>query len=55
MNVTEALAGRKSIRAFTPEPVETSLILQLLEKAARAPSGGNLQPWRVAVLNGEAM
>ncbi len=55
MNVTEAVAERKSIRAFTLEPVETSLILQLLEKAARAPSGGNLQPWRVAVLNGESM
>ncbi len=55
MNVTEAVSGRKSIRAFNREPVETSLILQLLEKSARAPSGGNLQPWRVAVLNGEAM
>ena len=55
MTVTEALARRKSVRAFLDKQVATETILQLLEKAARAPSGGNLQPWRVAVLNGERM
>lgn len=55
MEVTDAVARRFSVRAFTGDPVDTALILELLEKAARAPSGGNLQPWRVAVLNGEAM
>jgi nitroreductase len=51
MNVSDAVASRKSVRAFTDKKVDTSLILSLLEKAARAPSGGNLQPWRIFVIN----
>lgn len=55
MNVSDAVAGRTSIRAFTDKPVDTALIQELLEKAARAPSGGNLQPWRVFVIKSETM
>jgi len=55
MNVTEAVVTRKSIRAFTPEPVADELVAELLSKAARAPSGGNVQPWRMFVINGETM
>ncbi len=55
MNVSDAVAGRTSIRAFTDKPVDTALIQELLEKAARAPSGGNLQPWRVFVITSETM
>ena len=55
MNVSEAIAQRKSIRAFLDQPVEDSLIRELLQKAARSPSGGNLQPWRIYVLNGDTM
>ncbi len=53
MNVSEAVASRKSIRAFLDTPVDDELIKGLLEKAKRAPSGGNVQPWRVYVVNGE--
>lgn len=53
--VSEAVQTRRSIRAFLDTPVDTKTILALLEKAARAPSGGNLQPWRIAVLNGDRM
>jgi nitroreductase len=55
VSVSQALQKRKSVRAFLQKPVDTTTILTLLEKSARAPSGGNLQPWRVAVVNGEAM
>ncbi|MGI9399913.1 MAG: nitroreductase [Rhizobiaceae bacterium] len=55
ISVSEAMARRKSIRAFKNTPVETSMILELLEKASRAPSGGNVQPWRIAVINGGTM
>jgi nitroreductase len=54
MNVSEALATRKSIRSFRPDPVPRETIEQLLAAAARAPSGGNLQPWKVHVLLGAA-
>ncbi len=53
MQVSEAVAQRKSVRAFVDTPVADDLIKDLLKKANRAPSGGNVQPWRVFVLNGE--
>jgi nitroreductase len=56
MNVSEAVARRKSIRAFLEDkPVDNEILARLLEKAARSPSGGNVQPWRVFVLNGDSM
>jgi nitroreductase len=54
MNVSDALASRKSVRAFTPQPVARATIESILLAAARAPSGGNLQPWKIHVLLGEA-
>jgi nitroreductase len=55
MNVSDAVASRASIRAFLPDPMPTELLVEVLRKAARAPSGGNLQPWQVTLLNGEGM
>ena len=54
MKVSEALATRKSVRAFKPYPVSRETVEQMLTLAARAPSGGNLQPWKVYALIGEA-
>lgn len=55
MNVSEAVARRSSVRSFTSEPVDDAVLRDLLERAARAPSGGNLQPWRIYVINGPTM
>ena len=55
MNVTDAVNARKSIRAFRPDPVDDATIAELLTVASRAPSGGNVQPWRIYVVNGESM
>lgn len=55
MNVTEAVQNRISVRAFKPDPVPGALVREILEIAHRAPSGGNLQPWRVYALAGEAL
>jgi nitroreductase len=54
MKVSEALATRKTIRAFRPDPVSRETIEAILAAASRAPSGGNLQPWKVYALFGEA-
>ena len=51
-SVCEAVAARHSVRAFLDRPVEKALVEDILARAARAPSGGNLQPWHVAVLTG---
>ena len=55
MDVTEAVDSRKSIRAFLDKAVDDSLIKELLEKASRAASGGNLQPWKIYVINDKTM
>ncbi|WP_333586266.1 nitroreductase [Phenylobacterium sp.] len=52
MNVSEAVERRVSIRAFRPDPVPGAVVREILQAAARAPSGGNLQPWRVHALAG---
>ncbi|MES2261982.1 MAG: nitroreductase [Pseudomonadota bacterium] len=52
--VDAAITSRRSIRAFLPTPIARDDIQQLLDVAARAPSGTNTQPWKVYVLDGEA-
>lgn len=54
MKVSDAIATRKTIRAFKPDPVSRATVEAILTLAARAPSGGNLQPWKVYALLGEA-
>ena len=55
VSVTQAVAQRRSIRAFTDRSVDVLLLHTLIERAARAPSGGNLQPWHVHIVTGDAM
>jgi len=55
MNVTDAVESRRSVRAFLPTPVPESLLREVLATAARSPSGGNLQPWRLYVLTGQSL
>jgi nitroreductase len=51
--VDEAITSRRSVRAFLPDPVEEATIREILDVAAWAPSGTNMQPWRVYVTIGE--
>ena len=53
MKVSEALDSRISARSFLDTPVPEATLRAILEGAARSPSGGNLQPWRVWVLTGD--
>ena len=55
MKVSEAIFARRSIRDFLKTPISNSLIAELLEKSSRSPSGGNLQPWRIYVLNNDSL
>ena len=54
MRVDDAITQRRSIRRFKPDPVPRAVIEAILEAAARAPSGANMQPWRVHVVIGAA-
>jgi len=50
--VDEAIASRRSVRAFLPDPVDPQAIRDILSVASRAPSGTNMQPWKVYVTTG---
>jgi nitroreductase len=48
--VEHAITRRRAVRAFLPDPVDPALLRRLIELAAQAPSGTNMQPWRLRVL-----
>lgn len=50
MNVFEAIKSRRSIRAFTHEPVSDEEVMKLIDAARWAPSAGNIQPWEFVVV-----
>ncbi|MCW2241372.1 nitroreductase [Azospirillum canadense] len=54
ITVEEALRTRRSVRAFRDTPVPRGLVARILTTAARAPSGSNIQPWRVYATTGAA-
>jgi nitroreductase len=53
-SVDAAILSRFSTRAYLDKPVEKSVLADLLQVAARSPSGTNTQPWKVYVLQGVA-
>jgi nitroreductase len=55
MKVSEAILSRKSIRSFSDQPIANSVIEDILQQSSRSPSGGNLQPWKIYVINGPSM
>jgi nitroreductase len=54
-SVEKTILSRRSIRGFLPDPVPTATLLHLLDVAARAPSGSNIQPWKVHAFVGPAL
>ena len=52
MNVETAVRQRRSIRAFSSKPVSHAELTAVLDIARHAPSGGNMQPWRMIVVGG---
>ena len=55
MNVTQAVAARRSVRGFLESSVDPALLRAIATKAARAATGGNLQPWHVDLVSGESL
>jgi len=53
MDITEALRTTAAVRDFTGEPVDDATVAAILDDARFAPSGGNRQPWRVAVVRSQ--
>lgn len=53
MNIEEAILTRRSVRRFLSKPVSETIVRQIIEVSARAPSGHNIQPWKVYAIAGE--
>jgi nitroreductase len=53
--VSEAVATRRTVRAFLDKPVDQAVLRRVLEKAQNAPSGGNTQPWNATVITGQPL
>lgn len=52
MDVFDAVDSRIACRAFLDKPVDLAIVRDLVARAARAASGGNLQPWHIYALTG---
>jgi nitroreductase len=46
----EAMSTLRAVRRLRPDPIPAPVLRRVLEAATWAPSGGNLQPWRVIVV-----
>ncbi|MFZ4604914.1 MAG: nitroreductase [Caulobacter sp.] len=55
MNVSQSVASRRSVRRFLDRQVDPDQLRDILERATRAPSGGNLQPWHINVVMGDQL
>jgi nitroreductase len=55
LNVSDAVAYRRSVRGFTAQAVDIALVRDIVERAARAATGGNLQPWHIDIIHGNSM
>jgi nitroreductase len=54
MTVLEAIATRRSIKAFTDREISREEIERLLDAACQAPNHRMTEPWRFYVLGPEA-
>ena len=55
MDLLETLRSTGAVRGFTTDPVADATVASVLDAARFAPSGGNKQPWRVAVVKDPAL
>jgi nitroreductase len=53
MDITHAIMSRKSIRAYSPDPVPREVLKRVIEAGLRAPSWSNVQSWELVLLGGE--
>ncbi len=54
VGVYEAMRTLRAVRRLRPDPVPDAALRRVLEAASWAPTGGNVQPWRVVVVRDAA-
>jgi nitroreductase len=50
MELSEAIKGRRSVRAFKQQDVPQETVEKLIDAARHAPSAGNIQPWEFVIV-----
>ncbi len=55
MDLSEAIRGRRSIRAFKKQNVPEKIVEKLIDAASWAPSAGNIQPWEFVIIRKPAI
>jgi len=55
MDIKEAVAARRSIRGFKPDPVPRKVLEEIVRISTRAPSALNTQPWGIVIVTGEPL
>ena len=55
MQLEEAILGRRSIRAFRPDPAPPAVLREIVDQARWAPSAANTQPWEFTIVGGERL
>ncbi|MBK20296.1 MAG: nitroreductase family protein [Rhodospirillaceae bacterium] len=51
----EVIETRHSCRAYLEKPVDPNILTDIIERAGRTPSNGNVQPWLVHALTGQPL
>lgn len=51
----DTAAGRRSVRAFAPDPIPLEVVEQCVRAAGTAPSGAHKQPWTFALVTDPAI
>lgn len=55
MPLYAAMSSLRAVRRLREDPIADDVLQRVLQAAAWAPSGGNLQPWRIIVVRDEAV
>jgi nitroreductase len=54
-NFHELLINRRSIRRYTPQPIDSEQVKEILEAALMSPSSKSVRPWQFVVVEDKAM
>ena len=54
-SVSKALETRITCRDFLDKPVPNDVLKRVLHTSLRSASGGNLQPWKIHIIQGETL
>src|SRR5258708_15105116 len=55
MGIYETMRTLRAVRKLRPGPVPDDVLRRALEAATWAPTGGNVQPWRIVVVKDRAL